>query len=922
MTAMGVILGLVGGFAAVLLFKMIGLITHLTLLHDVGTDLPSLRGYHPGPLLLLVTIGGAVLVSLMAAWSPVIRGHGIPESLEAILTRDSRIRPRAAVAKPLSAAICIGTGGPFGAEGPIIVTGGSVGSLLGQALSVSPTERKILLATGAAAGMSATFNAPLAAIVLAIELLLFERSMRTIIPVATAAAVAAAIRVMLMGAVPLFAVQRHLSVSPLHLPLFIVVGALAGLLAVVMDKGLFAAEAGFRALPVRQFWWPIIGAAAYGIIGLFVPRTLSMGYSAITDTLNGHFAIGMLGTLFIAKLISWWFALGSQTSGGTLAPMFLVGATMGACVGMGLTAVFPSMHLVPAAFALVAMGAAFGAAAKAPFTAIIFCTEVTGEYSMIVPLIIGVVTAELVAGPFFEDRAMTEKLFHRGMRVDFDMWTGILHQRVVRQAMRPATCLDAHETVARAMQLMAAEGTPGVAVTEAAGKYLGVVFADDLARRASAQDSDRIPIGVMIDHGVRPLLPREFLDAAQLHLIEARATVLPVVKDGRVLGQLSRADIDSEHVKQRRLETIQPGALRLAGNRRRSRQVGAVATRVALDEPSPVGHRVTPSTMVAAVAHEPEPIVEKHRTATPPVALGRVDRLCERYADAAARLRGVSLTSRLTGAHAMAAVADDWLDLGDRGKSQECIDALCAYLRRQPGIDIDIDIDGGRAADTRVRETITRIITAHLQPTESPGWMGMDLDFTGARFTGTHTFDGAVFAGGRVSFEDTEFAAGEVSFVGMIITGGEVSFLGAEFSGCQVSFNFAEFAGGEVSFDGAGFTGSSVTFNFAEFSGGTVSFVGGARVAARELSFLSPTEFVDGEVSFEDAVFSGGEVCFDTAAFSGGQVSFQNAKFPGTGEVTFRSAAFDVAVSGPWPDTTPPWTWPPTSERVPSPEKR
>ncbi|MGH3250248.1 MAG: chloride channel protein, partial [Trebonia sp.] len=258
--AVAVVLGLVGGGAAVGLFKLIGLITHLTLLHGVGFSLPTLRHYHPSPTIIITAVGGALIVSLLAAWSPVIRGHGIPESLEAILIRDSKIRPRAAVAKPLSAAITIGTGGPFGAEGPIIVTGGSIGSLIGQVLSVSPAERKIMLAVGAAAGMSATFNAPLASVILAVELVLFERSLRAIVPLSIACSIAAAIHIVAFGATPLFGVQAALHVGFAHLPLFALVGLASGILAVVLNKGLFAMEAGFRRLPVNIFWWPCIGA--------------------------------------------------------------------------------------------------------------------------------------------------------------------------------------------------------------------------------------------------------------------------------------------------------------------------------------------------------------------------------------------------------------------------------------------------------------------------------------------------------------------------------------------------------------------------------------------------------------------------------------------------------------------------------------
>src|SRR5262245_11336662 len=243
-------LGLAGGAAAWVLLHLIALITNLALFQRVGWELPSFADLHPGPLVVLAAIVGAFVVALLAKWSPVIRGHGIPEAMEAVLVKQSRISPRAALAKPLSAAWAIGTGGPFGAEGPIIVTGGSLGSLVGQVLHVSPAERKILLACGAAAGMSATFGAPLASVVLAIELLLFEFSTRAFIPLVVAASVAAGVHSALFGSGPLFSVPAHDFASLHHLPWFVVLGVACGLLAVVVSKGLFAVEEGFRRLPI------------------------------------------------------------------------------------------------------------------------------------------------------------------------------------------------------------------------------------------------------------------------------------------------------------------------------------------------------------------------------------------------------------------------------------------------------------------------------------------------------------------------------------------------------------------------------------------------------------------------------------------------------------------------------------------------
>jgi chloride channel protein, CIC family len=433
----GVGLGGVGGVAAFVVVRLVGLISNLALLHHIGFALPDLRHYHPGPELIAVGVGGALVVSLLALWSPVIKGHGIPESLEAIVLRESRIRPRVLLAKPLSAAVAMGTGGPFGAEGPIIVTGGCIGSLLGQWVRVSAAERRILLATGAAAGMAGVFDTPVAAVIIAFELLLFERSLRALLPLVLATGFAAEIHTLLLSSRPLFAVTSPLSYSAPELPLFCLVGVASGALAIVLNRGLFAFEEGFRRLPVPEFVHPLIGAVGFTAIGLAVPGSLSVGYWAITDAVNGKFLLGAAAALFVGKLFSWWIALASNTSGGTLAPIFLVGATMGEMLGIGFAHLFPSLHANPAAFALVAMGASFGAAARAPLTGAVFAIEVTGAFNLLIPMLLALGLAEVVAELGLTERLMTDKLVRRGFRVEFDAEVDPFRTVVAGQAMDP-----------------------------------------------------------------------------------------------------------------------------------------------------------------------------------------------------------------------------------------------------------------------------------------------------------------------------------------------------------------------------------------------------------------------------------------------------------------------------------------------------
>ncbi|HET7483183.1 MAG TPA: chloride channel protein, partial [Actinomycetota bacterium] len=433
LTGLAILIGLAAGGAAWLLLHLIRGITNFALLHRWSWAEPDLAHFHPGPLLFLAAVVGAVIVSLFAKWAPPIRGHGLPETMEAILTRQSRIRPRVAFAKPVASAIAIGTGGPFGAEGPIIVTGGALGSLVGQLLPVSPSERKILLASGAAAGMAATFGAPLAAVVLAIELLLFEFSTRAFVPLVVASSVAGAVHIAFFGSGALFTVAPHDFAGLDKLPFYVLIGLIAGGLAIVITRGLVFFEDLFERLPLDIFWHPIIGALGFAIVGFFVPRALGVGYGSISDVLSDRLVVSTLLVLFFAKLFAWWIALASGTSGGTLAPILLISGSFGALLGHGLHGVYGGIG--PGAIAVVTMAATFGAATRATFTSIVFLFELTRDYRIILPLMLASVIADLVSQAFLKDSLFTEKLTRRGLRVRGEYEVDVLRTTFVRQVM-------------------------------------------------------------------------------------------------------------------------------------------------------------------------------------------------------------------------------------------------------------------------------------------------------------------------------------------------------------------------------------------------------------------------------------------------------------------------------------------------------
>lgn len=571
------VVGGLAGAAAYALVHLIALLTNLALFGRTGWDLPSFRTLDPSPRLVIAPVLGAVAVAALAKWSPIIRGHGIPEAMEAILRRQSRIAPRTAIAKPISAAMAIGTGGPFGAEGPVIVTGGSIGSLLGQVIDVSPSERKILLASGAAAGMSATFGAPLASVMLAIELLLFEFSARAFIPLVVAASIAGGIHSTIFGSGPLFTVPPHDYAGLGQLPAYALLGLACGALAVLIAKGLFAVEHGFRRLPVGEFWHPAIGAVFFGVVGLFVPRALGVGYDAIDDALGGHLATGVLAGLLVAKLLAWWVALGSGTSGGTLAPILLISAAFGGLMGRGMADLAPGIGVSAGAFAVVAMAATFGSATRAPFTAIVFVFELTRDYNVVLPLMLATVLASLVAAAFLPDSLMTEKLTRRGVRVGGELHADVLRTTLVGEVMtREVETLPAEVSLDEAAAVVTSGEHGAYPVVDATGHCVAMLSRRDLLL------TDPPPECTVLDVARADVVSvpttTALVDALEL-MVEEGIDHLPVIDDDRLVGICTRADIVRVRAEQAMLERRQAGWLRPLVNRHRPRRVLLVGNR-------------------------------------------------------------------------------------------------------------------------------------------------------------------------------------------------------------------------------------------------------------------------------------------------------------------------------------------------------
>ncbi|HEY1457011.1 MAG TPA: chloride channel protein, partial [Solirubrobacteraceae bacterium] len=534
------------------LLDLIGLITHFVYTGTIATSIgaPDISGL--GPLSVLVPVVGGLIVGLMARYgSERIRGHGIPEAMETILLRGSSMEPRLAVLKPISSAVSIGTGGPFGAEGPIIVTGGAVGSIAGQLLHLTAAERRCLLVAGAAAGMTAVFGTPVAALMLAVELLLFEWRPRSMIPVAIAACSAEATREALvhgglLHAAPLFGMVSDRALGFSVTAGAVLVGAACGGLAWVMTRCVYSAEDLFGRLPLHWSWWPALGGLVVGVGGLIDPRALGVGYGTIGAELAGRLALGTLVVLFVVKLAIWAIALGSNTSGGILAPLLMLGAALGGSLG----------SILPGAgdgtWALLGMAGAMAGVMRSPFTSIVFALELTHDIDALLPLLVVCTIAHLISVLTLKRSILTEKVARRGYHVTREYEIDPLHALLVRDVMSTEILTVEPLTTAAELYARLPEGAEArrqrlYPVLRADGVLLGVLAFSDLLT-AHQTDSSVLASGL----ARQPLLawPDETLRAAADRMVSSGHGVLPVVEHGergRLLGLISQFDLLKAH---------------------------------------------------------------------------------------------------------------------------------------------------------------------------------------------------------------------------------------------------------------------------------------------------------------------------------------------------------------------------------------
>lgn len=560
---LAVLVAVVVSLIAKLLVYLIDFITNVAFYGNFSVHEASPAGNTLGIWVVLVPAVGGLVVGLMAFYgSQAIRGHGIPEAMEQILTNKSKIKPSITFLKPVSAAISIGTGGPFGAEGPIIATGGALGSTLGQLLRITHHERKILLAAGATAGMSAIFGSPVAAIFLAIELLLFEFSPRSIIPVTLACLTGAVGHHFLFGSSPVFGID-HVIASPSNtaLAMYCIIGLIIGLISVLVTKIVYAVEDAFEKLPVHWMWWPAIGGLAVGIVGYFAPRTLGVGYENITDLLSGNLTFQVVLYLCVFKFISWAISLGSGTSGGTLAPLLTIGGATGVLLGNVVLNIFPDSGVSIPLAGLVGMSAMFAGASRAFITSIIFAIETTGQENALLPLLGTCGVSYIISFFLMDNTIMTEKISRRGIKTPTSYTPDVLEKTTVEQVMeKEGLVISSDNVLADVIEWLEKEPeykNNFFIVSTPNGEYSGILSASNLY--GSHHDANAV-IGNLIKRKHISVNTTDSLRVAVEKMAYENIDVLPVLSGDNkgIVGILTYKSVISiykqafdEHVRYR-----------------------------------------------------------------------------------------------------------------------------------------------------------------------------------------------------------------------------------------------------------------------------------------------------------------------------------------------------------------------------------
>lgn len=558
-TILSIMIGFAAGGIAFVLYHLIGLFTNIFYYQKISFTFVSPTGSTLGPIMIILPVIGGLAAGLMIKYgSPKIIGHGIPETMESVLLNSSVVHPKIGFLKAISASFTIGSGQPFGAEGPIIQTGGAIGSFIGQMVAITGSERKILLASGAAAGMAATFGTPISAVLLVVELLLFEFRVKSLVPIGIAAAIGGLMHLLLISPEPLFETPQF--VLPLNvdsvwsLLFFAVLGIICGVVGSGLSRALYKSEDMFHRLPLGQPWLPMIGGLGVGLIGFVVPQILGVGYGTISDILNGRTLIELAIVIMVAKSAAWIFAMGSQTSGGTLAPLFMIGSALGYVYGSALSSILSSFGLVPGIFAVAGLAAVFGTASRAPVAAFVFALEVTQDFQIAIPIMVTMLSAELIGEYLMQETIMTERLARRDLRVrNLYEYNPLRQIRVSKVMSSPLTTVCETEKV---LDVYKEVNHPGheyskrkrLVAVSTEGRVVGILDRETLFAEVTRMET----AGVDKDEKIDKIISDTFstikegemaYEALVLMSLEGRTYLIVVNDQNKAVGYVSRGDL-------------------------------------------------------------------------------------------------------------------------------------------------------------------------------------------------------------------------------------------------------------------------------------------------------------------------------------------------------------------------------------------
>lgn len=573
------VIGVSASIIAFLIYHLIGFLYNVFFYQRLSFEFvePPTSGL-PIWIILVPALGG-LIAGLMAKYgSQRIVGHGIPEAMEAVWRNKSKVEPRVLFLKPISAAIAIGTGAPFGVEGPIIQSGGAMGSVIGQWISTTVAERKILLACGAAAGMAATFNTPLAAILVAIELLVFEFRARSFIPISIASVIATGMRHNLLGSGPMFFIEKLPVDFFANLPFLIILGIIIGGAAILFNKGYFSVEKFLHRVPVNDVVLPAIGGLILGIMGLLVPRTFGVGYSVAEEILNNQLTWGLVALVMLFKVGGVFVTLGTKTSGGFLAPVFVAGAAIGNVFAHGMNALLPGISLPVSLFALAGLGTLFGVVSNATFGFTLFAIEVTGHFDALLPVFIVAVVADIVTTLYMKSDIMTTELANRGIEIEQNYEVDVLKRFKAKEVMdkNPVT-ITSDVTIAQLVVIISdVEGVDvsnrrtktskaldlsdeerktthdGFPIVDAGGQLTGIITYGDIVK-ALARGKESASVEEMGTTDLATGYPDERLFDLVVRMSKHQIEQLPIVSrenSRKLVGLLDSQDLMTSSLRQ------------------------------------------------------------------------------------------------------------------------------------------------------------------------------------------------------------------------------------------------------------------------------------------------------------------------------------------------------------------------------------